>query len=61
MNIQQIVNEANKKLYVYELHNGNRVSSFETISSSQMIGGSKIKKLIQVIKPEKNNEPKGSK
>ncbi len=58
MNIQQIVNEANKKLYVYELQNGNRVSSFETISPEQMIDGSKIKKLIQVIKPEKSNNAK---
>lgn len=50
--IQKIVNEANKKLYVYELENSNRVSSFEPLPATQKVGGSKIKKLLHILKPE---------
>jgi len=56
---QQQANEQNKSLYVYELENGNRFETFDLRLKSEKIGGAKVSKLIEIIKPEKVEKKNG--
>lgn len=49
---QMKANEQQKKLYRYRLMNGNTFSSFERITATQKVGGSCVKELIEIVKPQ---------
>lgn len=56
MNTQALQNYANEKnitVYIYQLQNGNRFASTATFTRTEKVQGSKIEKVIDIIKPQK--------
>lgn len=54
--LQKIANKHQTKVYRYLLENGNTFSTVEPMRKNEMIGGVKVDKLIEIIKPEKQKE-----
>lgn len=56
--LQIVADENKKKVYIFELQNGNRFETFDIHMRGQKISGSKVSKLVAVISPKKgaNNE-----
>lgn len=50
---QQLANEKRQKLYVYELENGNRFETFDIRMKFEIVGGSRVSRLIDIVKPKK--------
>jgi len=51
--LQHVANDNQKNVYIYLLQNGNTFAALTPFTRSEIINGSKIEKVIDIIKPQK--------